>query len=94
MAKQGAIYDLRGNKTELELESLDYHRNGICGIGFHVVLFLDRKYGPMVATVFPEEGAVAVLQRAKLAEGNVRFFENSWRGDVYEPQLRQWIKEA
>jgi hypothetical protein len=73
--------------------AIDYHRNGIDGAPFHAVLFDDsgdegsRKLG----IVFDEPFHVAVFDVAKLAAGNITFGENSWRGDRFEPALRQAI---
>ena len=64
-----------------------YHRNGVCGNGFHVVLFKhDRTL--KVGIVFPEQGNVAVLDVGLLEEGVIESGENSWRGDVFEGALR------
>lgn len=72
-----------------------FHRNGICGAPFHVVLFDDA--GPQgsrkVALVFDQPGHVAVLDVALLTEGNIQFGENSWRGDAFEPVLRRLITQ-
>lgn len=71
--------------------SIDRHRNGCCGTPFFVVLFwfrLDGATHRMVATVFPEAGNIAVLDTDMANRGNVRFAENSWRGDVFEDGLR------
>jgi hypothetical protein len=70
-----------------------YHRNGICGAPFHVVLFHDtdentRKLG----ILFDEPHHCAVLDVARLAEGRIAFGVNSYRGDVFEPVLRKAIK--
>jgi len=73
--------------------AIDRHRNGICGSPFDVVLFQDsddpghRK----VAILFEPQSCCAVLDVDKLAGGDVTFSSNSWRGDVYEPLLRQVI---
>jgi hypothetical protein len=71
------------------------HRNGICGAPFHVVLFEDNP-GPegsrKVGIVFDESHHCAVLDVAKLAAGDIAFGSNSWRGDVYEPHLRNAIQ--
>jgi hypothetical protein len=74
--------------------SIARHRNGICGAPFHVVLFEDNP-GPegsrKVGIVFDEPHHCAVLDIAKLAAGDIAFMSNSWRGDVYEPHLRNAI---
>ena len=57
----------------------------------HVVLFEDT--GPdgsrKVAVLFEEPYHCAVLDVAKLAAGDIAFGSNSFRGDNYEPHLRQ-----
>jgi hypothetical protein len=79
------------------LEAIDYHRNGISGVGFYVVCFRWAEEGdeprPMVATVFPEQGCVAVLDREQTRRGNIAFARgNSWRGDHFETWLRAQVK--
>ena len=51
-----------------------------------------KENGDEVAIVFDEPGQCAVLDVGKLAAGDVRFGENSWRGDVYERALREVIR--
>jgi hypothetical protein len=70
------------------------HRNGICGAPFHVVLFEDSGHegSRKVGIVFDEPHHVAVLDIAKLAAGDIAFMSNSWRGDAYEPRLRDAIR--
>ncbi len=69
------------------------HRNGISGAPFHVVIFHDPDEGRMLGIVFEEKHHVAVFNLDKLALGNIAFGVNSWRGDVYEPDLRRAIAE-
>lgn len=76
---------------QLQMENLQYHRNGISGAPFHVVLFRDPDEGRMLGIVFEQASHVAVLQLDKLALGNIAFGVNSWRGDRYEPALRNAI---
>lgn len=47
----------------------------------------------MMAMVFEAPGHVAVFNMDKLKEGVIAFFENSYRGDMFESQLRKAIKE-
>lgn len=92
----------------LTVTALDYHRNGISGVGFYVALF-DWQDGPtlrhMVASLFPSpddkdgdafrafNGLCAVFDVSELAKGNIDFaWGNSWRGDHFEHQLRAAIK--
>lgn len=78
-----------------KIHEIAYHRNGISGTGFHVIRFRSAEGNEMVGIVFPEEGAVAVLDIAMLADGNIAFARgNSWRGDNFADDLRNAISEA
>lgn len=72
---------------KINLKDAAYHRNGISGEGFNVALFKHNKR-LMVAVLFEEKGKCAVLDVGLLAEENIRFGENSWRGDDFEDDLR------
>jgi len=76
---------------KLKIVDIAHHRNGICGAPFAVVLFEDS--GPegsrKVGILFDEQYHCAVLEVARLAAGDIAFMSNSWRGDHYEPHLRQ-----
>jgi len=80
---------------KLKIIDIAFHRNGICGAPFHVVLFDDRCNDGrrMMAIAFEEEGHCAVLDVAKLAAEEIAFGLNSWRGDDYEAHLRKAIKQ-
>ena len=71
-----------------------HHRNGICGAPFAVVLFEDT--GPersrKIAILFEQDTHCAVLDVDKLAQGDIAFGSNSWRGDRYEQSLRKAIR--
>lgn len=72
----------------------DYHRNGIMGVPFYVATFDMKEDGQthrMVGIVFPDAGECAVLDVDMLNAGNIRFMENSWRGDNFELELRAAI---
>jgi hypothetical protein len=89
-------YKRNGRGAEyIEVEEVEYHRNGVGGAPFNVIKFTDPKEGPMLGVVFYKvdcsETAVAVFNRDKLAEGDISFGSNSWRGDVYAPMLRVGI---
>lgn len=84
------------------LKEIAYHRNGVHGEPFYVIAFQsDDK--DMIGVVFDYEEAdayeahlpvnprTAVFDRELLAKGEIRFMENSWRGDVFDPFLRQSI---
>ena len=91
----------------MKLIKVAYHRNGVAGEGFHVVAFRfrhDGKYRRMVATLFstaepelgevhPCNGRLAVLDADCAAAGVIERPDNQWRGDDFEPQLRQWIAQ-
>jgi hypothetical protein len=79
---------------KLTLEQIEYHRNGICGAPFHVMIFQDSEEGRMLSIVFEQAYHVAVFNLDKLALGIITFGVNAWRGDRYEPQLRQLIQEV
>ena len=73
-----------------------FHRNGVAGSGFHVVLFNwkdeDKVTRRMVATMFETPGDYAVLDIDETAKGNIGFAHgNSWRGDRFELCLRTAI---
>jgi hypothetical protein len=82
---------------ERKLIEIAYHRNGVAGNGFYVVLFAWKdptQATPrrMVATVFEEGGNAAVLDTAETMAGNIAFAcGNSWRGDDFEGWLRAQI---
>jgi hypothetical protein len=77
--------------SSIKVEAVASHRNGMAGAPFHTVLFTDEN-GPMLGIVFKEQCHVAVLHRDKLAKGDIAFRSNSWRGDLYEAELRQAIR--
>jgi len=72
---------------KIKIEKRSYHRNGISGTGFDVILFEDNKR-KMIGIVFPDSGNVAVFNRELLAKDIIEFGKNSWRGDHYEEKLR------
>lgn len=79
--------------------AIQYHRNGVSGNGFHVIRFREASINgsakagsaEMVGIVFEEKGSVAVLQVSELVNGNIGD-GNKWRGDDFEPSLRQAIE--
>ena len=87
-------------KTKMDIKVIKqaYHRNGVGGIGFNVVIFKtqgdsETRNRKMLGVVFPESGAVAVFDIAELAKDNIEFAQgNSWRGDHFETGLREAIK--
>ena len=85
----------------MKVEHLDYHRNGICGLGFHVGIVATHNEGKdrrMLVIRFPKSAdkdtgqiVCAAFDLALLAEENIRFFENSWRGDHFYEVMDQAI---
>lgn len=79
---------------KLKIESCSWHRNGISGIGFYAIIFMDKEYGRMVASLFDEPGFCSVYLIEELDKGNIEFARgNSWRGDEYEGALRPLVKK-
>jgi hypothetical protein len=91
--------------TNLRLTAIAFHRNGVGGRSFYAVAFRDLCDGSwrnLIATVFndgelklgqvhPSTGLVSVLDADMAAAGILTAPENQYRGDVYEPTLRQWV---
>ena len=76
-----------------------YHRNGICGEPFKVCTFEMFENGEnrrMVAIRFSDDAPdcenfsaprIAVFDLDLLAQGEIRWIENSWRGDRFTEHL-------
>ena len=77
----------------LIFKEVAYHRNGVCGDGFHCAVVNDPKIGDMLITYFEIKDHIccAVYKLSMLP--NIRFTENSWRGDHYVDQMRKAIVE-
>jgi hypothetical protein len=78
------------------MEILDsaYHRNGVSGEPFEVVLFKDDRDRQMVAILFDDSGYCAVLETELTNNGDIAFGSNSWRGDHFEGRLRDYLKTS
>lgn len=90
----------RKQKRGRKVTAVAQHRNGIGGEPFYVVTFTYEE-AKMVGVVFPEHDAegemdtkatvracrVAVLDVSLLAQGEIAFGHNSWRGDEFAPFL-------
>ena len=78
---------------KLKIIHTAHHRNGVHGAPFDLILFED--HGPersrKIGILFEQPYHCAVLDVAKLAQGDIAFRSNSWRGDEYEPHLRKAI---
>ena len=75
---------------KLKIIDIAHHRNGVCGAPLDVVLFHDGE-SRKIAILFDAEYHCAVLDVAKLAAGDIAFGSNSYRGDNYEPDLRNAV---
>jgi hypothetical protein len=89
-----------GRITSYELKKMDYHRNGISGVGFHVAVFIDHhsdegKAMMMLGVLFDNdrECYCCAFSLKKLAEGNISFGDNSFRGDHYGDMMRAWAED-
>jgi hypothetical protein len=84
---------LRKHRVPIRVIDWAYHRNGISGAPFHVVLFddVDDENTRKVGILFDAPYHCAVLDVAKLSAGSVAFGFNSYRGDVFEDTLRSHL---
>jgi hypothetical protein len=80
----------RNQHMNLDILDISYHRNGIDGIPFHAALFHDGN-SLKIGVVFETALHCAVLDLELLLEKDIAFGSNSWRGDQYEPLLRDAI---
>jgi hypothetical protein len=74
---------------------VDHHRNGVMGEPFSVATFDMEEDGEkrrMVGILFHNPGTCAVLDIGLLAQGDIEFGSNSWRGDRFEDELRKAVK--
>ena len=83
----------RAEDQKVVIERVAFHRNGICGNGFHVILFTQLDGTKMQGVVFEEPGNIAVFDRDLVGQSNVDFYSNSWRGDEFEQALREAVAE-
>ena len=87
----------------MEIVSIDYHRNGVGGVGFIVAIVKPQtKDWPEMVQVIrtPQDDkgvSCFVLDWEKVKEGDIRFGYNSWRGDqfaaIFDPVLESYWKE-
>jgi len=76
------------------VNQIEWHRNGICGVGFYAILFETTDNELMVASLYEDTGYCSVLRVDDLSDVDkgVTFGINSWRGDNYETELREAVK--
>jgi hypothetical protein len=78
----------------IKVKEIAHHRNGVSGNGFHIVLFKHGKRNMMAVAFDDQPGSIAILDTDLLAEGNIKFGENSWRHETYAPAIEKALKEA
>ena len=85
-----------------EVIKLDYHRNGVGGLGFYVGIIKNDDGSRKVAIRFPDidkkigNVVCAILDIDLLNENIIGMFEgrgNAWRGDHYADIMDKAIKE-
>lgn len=87
----------------LVIHVIAYHRNGVGGEPFYVITFRDiEEERDMVAVLFENDAPsrpgrfvnprTAVFDRSMLGNGEIAMGTNSWRGDVYDPALRDALR--
>lgn len=88
---------MKSDKLIKKVIAVDYHRNGVGGTGFNVVLFIDRetkeKFIGIVSSQDDNPWNAFVLSVDRLAKGDIAFGSNSWRGDSYVRELKKAIKD-
>ena len=92
----GVVKNFRGKRPDtIRVTGIAYHRNGISGAPFHAALFYDTadESTQKIAVLFDQPHHCAVLDVTKLAQGNIAFGVNSYRGDRFEPALRNAIQD-
>lgn len=84
---------------DLKIQEIAFHRNGVCGAGFYAVRF---RWTPddsgveesFLGIVFDGPGECAIIGLDRIASQGVEFAGgNSWRGDRFEDDLREAIKQ-
>ncbi len=81
----------------IKIKEYSYHRNGVSGNGFYVIIFLHKpddqeKEETFLATLFEEHGSCAVISLDRIKAYGISFAKgNSWRGDYFEDSLRKMI---
>jgi len=77
------------------IRNIEFHRNGISGVGFYIVLFYEidenNNKKEMIAIVFKTEKHVAIFNKELLNKNVIKFKINSFRGDLFEKGLREDI---
>ena len=83
---------------KLTVEQIEYHRNGVCGVPFHVVIAKEQGRNMLIVRFDKkaDKRADGVLCAAfdldLLSKGDIRFGQNSWRGDWYAIEVDKAIR--
>ena len=88
----------------MKISKIDYHRNGICGEGFHVGIIQDDDGSDKLFIHFAnyddegylkKDGPVrtAILDVDLVAKREIAFCVNSWRGDHYNDMIQDALIE-
>ena len=73
----------------MQLKSIDRHRNGVCGVPFHVAIVKDGRDEMLIVrfdkSADEQTGGIvcAAFNLSQLDKRNIQFGENSFRGDYY-----------
>jgi hypothetical protein len=71
---------------------IQYQRNGVGGVGFHVVQFIMREgHLPAQAIVFSTDDDDKPLRTTGYCAVTTADLRQHWRGDRFEPELREFI---
>jgi hypothetical protein len=89
-----------------KVKTLTYHRNGVGGLGFYCAIVEDEGRDMLVVRFVSYDGkgenvvdesvgaiVCAAFDTKLLADGNITFGENSWRGDHYSDVMDAAIKQ-
>lgn len=79
---------------KLDIITQDFHRNGVGGAPFNVYLADDEDGDIKLIVAFADKAHTAVFSLEKLAHGDIHFFSNSWRGDVFRAALDEQLQLA
>ena len=88
----------------MKIKTMDYHRNGVCGEGFHVGIIKDDDGSNKLFIHFSnhdkegyltKKGAVrtAILDTDLVGKQEIEFGVNSWRGDYYHDLIQNTLIE-
>lgn len=80
---------------EQKLVSLQYHRNGVSEAGFYVAIIKEKEEGcaEREMLVIQTDDTCLAFDLKLLDERNIKFMENSWRGDYYRDIMKKHISE-